>query len=1796
MQEKRFTLKLILLFNLIFIPILLLAGNTSIRKVEVRNSQTDVSVCVKTYDSSYSDNDNDVKPYIKITPNHTFKISETYNALCFEGLQPSTKYHFTLYKNMPLGASSLAEDYSFDVTTLNYKPSFSFPDKGYILPTKGEISIPVETIGVHQLEVSLYRINTRNLINSVNDYGFFKSLYSYKLEEVENKEGYKLWTKKLKISQNYPNRIKTTAIPVGDFLKKRKPGVYILQASMLDKNGEEIYHYKDETQWFMVSDIGLYTLQSDKGLTVLTKKLSSAKAYNKVKLELIAKNNEILDSVVSTNGKAFFPASVFRGQGGLEAKAIYAYGSNNDFTVLDLSRAAHDLTDRGVEGRESPSYYDAFIYSNRGIFRPGESMDFHTLLRDKVGKAQAGITVSAKVFDSREVNVYTKQFKTDGLGHFSDTLDISQSASTGKWRLALFAGSENEIANYSFLVEDFVPPKIKVEVTKSVDEIKPKEKAIISIAAKYLNGEALPNANVEVNTILHKAKNPFKQYKAYHFGDIKDKFRNETLKAVKLKTDDKGVLDIPFKIEKSYATSFPLSANIKISVNELGGRPVNKVINQFFANNKTYIGIKPNFPNNAVDMGTSSKFDLIYLTDRKLASSSLHYEVIEERTHWHWRSGGDSWEYYKTYSDEGMIQEGTVQTSATEPVALKLKKLDWGNYRLVIKDDNETISSYQFTSGYEESNSKSSPDRLPVSIDKQTYEVGNKISVSIQPKFSGPIVVYIAHDELLESKTIHAKAGKRSTVSFTVKKNWGSSAYVLATAFRAQSKKLGANRAVGIAPIKISHPEQELDISLKHVKKTASNKTVKVTVVSKKSAKRKTHFTLAAVDEGVLNLTDFPAPAPAEYFLGQRKLGIEIRDMYADLIKARGAHAQFNVGSDEEMAQAIRDDVVSNKRKVVALFTKEISFDKNGVAQVELEIPDYQGALRLMAVAWNKNATGSAKSELIVKDKISMEYYMPLFISVGDKVETLLTVDFDTTVEPGSYTIKVATGGGIVLGAKDFDVNINGVKSFKFIKKIHMTAKNKVDGLVNVKIYKNGKVIKEKHWELSVRSTYPETYVRNMGLLKKNETLDANSMVDTSVWSSVENLTLKISDKALLPIESLEDELIDYRWRCAEQTTSRAMPWLFKKQRNTGEDTIIKKAIDRLITYQKIDGGFGLWYSSRTNMWISAYVLDFLTRAKKAGYVVPKRNIDAGLNWIENNLNRWSRNGGYEEADAYGLYVLTRNGRTLMSELKYHANNSSSHIKSAQAWAHLGASFAYVGNKKLAKKMFLKAKSSLGYSYSHWYYSNYGGPLRDQAALVALMYESKVGNDWENIAADLALNTKKKTYFSTQDMSTLLTVAYMLDDIKKVDLKLLSNNRLLALKNGAYKTKVNTLSDMPSIKNISSANNWYDLSFKATPVASYYASQNNNGFSLQKVIYTMEGKEANLSNIAQNERLVIIIVGKIGNKAIKDPLITDWIPAGFELENPSLTGIDATTTLKWLKKQSKTDHKAYRNDRFAAALTLDQDLRKNGFIIAYVVRAVSAGSFTLAPSKIEDMYQPRYRGYSKFLQSKVEIVSKGNIEVVKQNSVDNNVTQGKKTQEVKPAAKNATTIQGALTEKDYLDVYNYLVDDLAQYKIVQLNFLRNSIFAHAGLSFERSNPMLHQRFLPYSWYKPSTDKSAKVYKNLSSLGKANVQALLNEEKRRGGGLVLSDFYRVNTRMLTKEYLAKYDKAQLRILRNSLFARYGLSFKDAPDLDEIYAYMPWYNPKEITASKIFDEQMNEVEKANILLMIELGKTK
>ena len=1752
---------------------------------EIKNNSS-IQLCARLSDYVYINNLKKAKTYISIEPKEYFKLSIDYNGICLQGLKARREYTIHINKNIPLQKFTLNRDYTLRKKTTDYKSNYNFKDHGYILPSKGDITIPIESMNVKELEIRLYRINSRNLMDKINKYGLKRAIYSYDLRGVANTDGYIVWSKKIDI-KSQANISTITALPIGENLKNRESGVYILQALEIDPtDGKVLDEYNSVMQWFMISDIGVYTLRGDNGMKVYTRELSTTKEYNNVKLELIARNNEILYTTTSKNAEAFFPANVLNGKGGLSPKAIYAYGKNDDFSVLDLSIQPHDLSDRGVQGRNNPGIYDAFIYSSRGIFRPSELVPLHILVRDNLSNASAGTRLSLKVFDSKREEIYSKMLTTDESGYANTTLNTSLSTNRGKWSVELYAGRSKPIGKLSFLVENFIPPKIKIDIEKNIESIKVKEQINIKGKASYLNNIPLANANIEVETTLYQSKNPFNGYESYSFGDIQNKFSNTILETKKYKTGQNGEINIPFIIDKKLDyNTHPISALVTVAVRELGGRAVKKRMKMFLVDRDGYIGVKPNFENGAIDMNAKAKFEVVYLKESKKQNKTLNYRLIEEKRHWNWVSQGSSWGYEKSYSDNETIASGTIETSSDTPITIELSKLDWGSYRLEVVGENENrmLTSYRFTSGYEESLSKSSPDRLPVALDKQTYRLGETVKVHITAKFTGPAIISIANHSIVESKNIELELGKEKVVEFKVSKEWGSSTYVLATAFRPQSKKLGANRAIGLAHIKIVNPKKILELELKYEKRVKSSNptTIKVKTINSATSKtpaQNTFLTLALVDDAVLRLTNYRLQSPKEYFFGQQKLGIEIRDMYSELIKSEGASAEFNVGAGDIAPMVLfskkKGEEISNKREVVSIMTRVLKFDKSGEANITVDIPDYQGSLKLMAIAWNKDAIGSTSADMIIKDNISTEIYLPSFISVGDMAKSLLTVDFDENLTLGEYELEFTNKNEKQEISKKIFKYIFDGKASRFKQNINVEAPLLSDNTLTLEVFKDGVSLVKKEWKLAVRSKYPEVYSRKMGILNSSEVFDAKSIIDSSNYSGINNLALKISSKALLPTESISHELIAYSGRCAEQTTSRAFPLLFMSKKRADElginrQEIIESAINRLANYQKLNGGFGLWSSSYASMWISSYVLDFLIKAKELGYDVPNKNINLGLKYLENNLNKWSENSSSLEADCYALYVLTKSGHTLMSEILHHTNSKNSKIKSAQAWGHLGVSLSLVGERKLAKEMFKRANNSLANNLlTSSYFSNYGGSLRDEASLVLLTKESELGLNWEAKLADLSLGVKDREYFSTQEMSLLLRVS-SLTKLKSSKLLLTSNGNSLNVKNDEYTLKTDNLESLNKITNISNSKNWYTLSFQATP--NNYNLVKNNGFDIIKKYFTINKEEINESYFEQGEKVVVVIAGKIHNSQIQNPQIVDWLPAGFELENPNISGIDVVTAVEWIKTLTPTSNISYKNDRYEAAINIE-GTQKGVFAIAYIARVVTKGHYTLPPVQIEDMYKPRYRAVGEVVEKQIVI--------------------GDKSREIKkPIVKTISTKK--LEDADYIFVNKNRITDTTNYTILQLNFLRNAIFAHSGFNFEKSNPMLHKLFSNFAWYHPNKKSSSIIYAGMSDLQKANIQILAEEERRRGGGLVLADFYRVNSKLLTKNDLKGYSKHQLFILRNSLFARRGVKFKNS-ELNEIFSYMPWYKPTDVSSSIVFDEQMSKQEKENIMLMVKMSK--
>jgi len=1732
--------------------------NLHIERTYTSNSTNDVSICARVNRYFDATNSQLAKPYIKVTPKQYFKVRLSYDDICIKGLKPQTEYTITIDKSIPLGAINLDKTYTFTKKTGDYTPSFSFKG-GYILPSKGDISIPIETRNINKLEVSLYRINRNNLIGAVNRYGLIKEIASYNLEDVKKQNGYFLWKKILPIKNYKQNISKVTAIPVGKHIKKLEPGVYILAAATINSDGTTD-RWNSVTQWFMVSDIGVFTMQGDKGLHIYTKHLSNASKYSSVKLELVSKNNELLAKGVTKDGYAFFKSALLNGKLGLAPKAIYAYGDNGDFTVLNLSQAPLDLVDRGVAGREAPKGYDGFIFSNRGIFRPGESVDYNLLVRDSYGKVAKGIKLIVKIVDSRGVELKSKTVTTDELGHIDGKFKLPKSGETGRYAISAYAGDENQIANLSFLVEDFVPPKIEVLIKDKPKELKPNSNNLVKAVAKYLTGDIDANPSGDFKVILHASKTPFKEFKGYQFGRVEDKFSNEYALENSFTGDKNGTIELPLKLKKPAKTSLPVSAYVKISVNEPGGRPVENGFNIFYNDKFGYIGIKPNFKYDAVDLNVKPSFKFVYVKDSKAVSAKVHYRIIEETREWNWShdSENDSWDYYVTYNDSYEVGKGDLNLQA-HPTPLALSKLDWGSYRIEVSDDRGIISSYRFSVGYEELTSKASPDRLPIATNKKVYKPNDTLKVNITPKFSGPLIVNIANNRIIKTKELQAKEGVPLEVEFKIKPEWGSSVYLLASEFKAQNKKRGATRAIGVAHIAVHDADKYIEFKVNAPKKIESNSKLKVTLNAPK-IKDNTYAVIALADKGVLNMTNYKTPNPAKYFWGQKSLGIKIRDVYSDLIKVTGEHGEFEVGSDDELKESLNENVTANKREVLSLISKPLKF-KDGKAIAEFDIPEFQGSLKVMAVAWSKKGVGSSDAITIVKDPISLEAYMPRFLANGDIADITLSAKFDNEViKPGRYILKVDTNGAVETKQSSIEFNYDGKSNF--LRVVPIKAVKLKDANITLSVYKNGKRLASRDFGLAIRSPYPQTYAKQVKVLKKGESLDAKNIISKDNWLNISRLRLTVSASPLIDKKSIENELTDYCCRCAEQTTSRAFPYVdgkdeFSKNR-------VKSAIERLMNLQKIDGSFGLWYTSKASTWVSAYVLDFLTRAKANGYDVPDKNINEGLKWLQNSLYKWSKEQNKQEADAYALYVLARNGKVLMSDILHQVNNTNSLIKSGFAWGHLATALAIVGENKKAAEIFKLAQKSLGVVDN---YSNYGGVLRDKAALVVLAKEAKFDNIAQTLYADLALDLKDRKYLSTQEMSQILRAVNVMY-IKPSKLNIAVNNKPYnSSKN--FVVDANSLDKIPTITNNGKESIWYNLSFVGTADLKSYSGVYNKGFSINKTIYSIDGKKLNPAQIAKNRRVVVVISGNVEDGTIKRPLIIDFLPSGFEIENPDISGIDELSALKWLKNTTAIEHAAYRNDRYAAALKLEGNRE---FKVAYIARAVTRGKFAYPPAFIEDMYKPRYRAISKFVTKEIEIKNEKDITInVPKN--ENNTT--------KPSGSTE------LTSSDYKALMSQGVGNLSSYNAIELNRLRNGIFAQAGLDFSQTNPALYKIFSKFNWYKPTISSGSVVYSNLTPQQKRNVVALLNEEKKRcGGSLTLADFYRVKSKKLSENDLKKYSKDDLRILRNSLIARYGLSFKDER-LRKIYSNMPWYKPNpNISASEIIDKQMSDLERANI----------
>ncbi|HEY1384319.1 MAG TPA: alpha-2-macroglobulin [Dongiaceae bacterium] len=1519
--------------------------------------------------------------YVRVSPDTQVAYHVLDRKLCLDGFSYGSSYQVTLKKGLPAEIGSLADDQVVDVAIGDREPSVGFQKQAYVLPKVGSTGVPLTTVNVAFTKLKLLRINDRNLVGEIDRGNFLNNLYEYDAQRIADETGELIWQGSMPVEGERNVRV-VTSVPILEMVPQVKPGVYLLmvRAAAPDETAEQAKNYWDAyaTQWLIVSDIGLTTMSGEDGLSVFVRSLETAQPLNRIKVQLLARNNEVLDtSTTDRDGFAHFDRGLIHGTGGRLATAITAFRWNGDFSFLDLTRASYDLSDRGVGGRAASANQDVFIYTDRGVYRPGETVHLGALLRDWSGKSIANLPITLRVMRPDGVEAQRFENLKDVEGGFLQDIAIAETARTGQWTVEAFVDPHAPaIASQSFLVEDVVPARIETKLTPSATTIVPAKDLTVVGDATFLYGAPAADLKVKSDLVVQPDSKPFPQFENYRFGLEEEEVDPQRVTFADLRTDARGAFSLPVKLEEVPDVQAPLKATLRVEVYEFGGRPVIESIDLPVREKKLYLGIKPLFSDNEVAENSTAQFEVIALDadGKQQAVPALQYRLVREDWDYDWFYAQGAWDYHVSIHD-GPAETGTVAASADGPAKIE-KSVQWGNFRLEVYDPASGIaSSMRFHAGWSaKPGSGESPDRLQVVSDKPSYKAGETAQVQLRAPFAGEALVAIATDRVLSTRVVSIPADGK-TISIDVDPKWGAGAYVLASAFRpGQNQDRGPGRAVGVAWLAVDAAPRTLQVQMQVPDKVTPRQKIEIPVTLSNLSGTSAYLTVAAVDEGILTLTDFESPNPVDYFFGKKRLQVELRDLYGQLIDGKaGRRGDIREGGDADLAQRGAPKNI----KLVALYSGLIQVGQDGKANVAFDIPDYNGRLRLMAVAYDAQNVGWAEAGLVVRDPVIAEISTPRFLAPGDKSNLSLTLQ-NLDGAPGGYHVALNSTGDVQLG-EGASVDVDLAQGATTHLRLSILGQRVGNGEITLSLKGPDGFTLDRTIAIPVRPiNTPVTETLTMRLMP-GESITLNQ---AALDPFLEGATLRASFSTTpnLDVQTILANLSHYPYGCLEQTISVAYPmliagdvadlWSLEDRYKQVDKRELDKAIQRTLDRQRFDGLFGLWTAFDTGEpWLSAFTMDFLLRAKEKGYQVPQSAIDLGLSGLRrvaagdagegSGIHRY---GNTLSAASYAQYVLAKAGQAKLSDLRYAADQMSLDSSPALALAHIAAALSLNGEQQRATQLFEAAAKNADRRRNGWW--DYGTKLRDSAAVAFLMAESKQpGIDPTPLIGRVADLQGKSGWLSTQEEVWILLAAKATAG-QASGLKLdVSDGVSVVQDKTFYMAAAMALPTGKTFTNRGTAPVYAKASVTGVPKEDLPPA--DEGFTISRTIYTPDGNEADLAKLKQNDLLVVVLSGTSTSGLDHQALITDLLPAGFETEIASLASARQTGDYSWLPELTQPIYQEYRDDRFVAAFDVydaDSGAQNRDFTFAYLVRVVTPGDYRLPAPTIEDMYKPTYRG------------------------------------------------------------------------------------------------------------------------------------------------------------------------------------------------------------------------------------------
>jgi uncharacterized protein YfaS (alpha-2-macroglobulin family) len=1574
----------------------------------------------------------DIQPLLSVSPEVPYEIEALESGLALRGGFEVGKSYQVSIKSGVRGAlgGQLVEQFDQAVSFGDSQPSISFAsaDKAMYLNALGNKNLGLRLNEVENVKVTVakvYASNIQDLLRVNKQYGYDSDDEgdsgmgedgeyvdrSYQQYDLENR-GDVLFTRTY-TTAGLPkqNGLRLLNLNLKD-LEFNAPlkGLYVIRV----QDTEHLWLREDKL--VALTDLGLIAKQGvGGGAVVFLNSLRTAQPVSGATVRFISTNNQVMGTAVTNSqGVARYDSVA----GSRLRLGMVTATRDADFSFLTLAGSRVETSRFEVGGLTSnAARYQAFLYGDRDLYRPGDTIHTNTVVRTEDWHTPpAGLPVKIRLLLPTGKEYASLGERLSATGAVESRFILPPTVMTGLYSLEVLTGNDVLLTSKQVSVEEFIPDRLKVTVTAAPAVVRPAQTVTATVAAQNLFGPPAAGRKFEVDFSLKEKYFSAPKYPKYNFtinsgerarrtnsseeesevSGIAQRFQKE-MREGETDAAGRGTATYTLPDARDLGT---LEGVAFATIFDETGRPVNRLASFEVQTQATMFGIGrvPELVSTRQEVAVP----LIALTPggqpmratAQVQVVRLLWETVLERQGGHY--------VYNSQKREQVLSNQT-QTVTGNGVPLRFTPTYSGEYEVRVSRPGATsyvaARFYAYGNGDTAGNSfeVNTEGEVVIEADKPKYAPGETAQLLLKTPFPGRVLVTVERDRVFDHFYVDTDQ-KSARVSIPIRTGHVPNVYVTATAIRPiTDNSLPLTVARGFVPLTVEKPDTRLAVSLKVPELSRSQVFQTVEVHTAPRAQ----VTLAVVDEGILQRKNYQTPDPYGYFYQKRALEVSAFDIYPFLLPELGTSSS---GGDAADLARRTSPAPSRRVKLVAKWSGILTADAAGIVRYKVRVPQFSGALRVMAVAYKDDAFGNAEQTMRVADPVVISTALPRFMSPGDTIDVPVTLTNTTNANVYMKT-TIKLNGLLESVPSAYEGGVDGIPVYKTIPSsltvlVRPNAENHVAFRIKAGQATGNSIVTvtttgmkgmtetfSETIEIPVRPAAPLEKRTGSGEVAAGKPAVLNLRTDflpTSLRSK-----LVVSRSPLIQFSKDLNYLLQYPYGCLEQTVSAAFPQLYfgdlaatLQQKPGGSKTRaqrynpnynVQEAIRKIEAMQLYNGSLSYWPGGDyDNWWATTYAAHFLFEAKQAGFAVNQNTLDKVLRYLQFRLKkRETEPYQYFTAEGlarqriiakreitYSLYVLALAGRQDAVALNYYKANRP--LLTADARFLLACTYALGGQQRafqeVLPRQFAPEKSGreLGDSFS--------SPIRDEALALNALLEADPNNPQVNvIARQLSRQVRAAGYLNTQERAfALLSLGKIARRSKgsTATATLLADGKEIGKFDGHDLTVNNVANRTLTIK-ASGAGQLYYFWEEEGISAGGRVREEDSYLKVRRYFLTRDGKPLNPSNIKQNDLVMVGIVLQSADAAgeVKNVAITDLLPAGLEIENPRLGPQRDAPNLPALAQPDYLDVRDDRINLFTTATTTPK-------VFMYLARAVSKGTFKLGPVSADAMYNAEYHSYN----------------------------------------------------------------------------------------------------------------------------------------------------------------------------------------------------------------------------------------